>query len=568
MAASIRPRFLNYALQGTLFTYFDEMIRGALPETGQLCHIYWNRNTLFFLGFLHHCLGWLYAQASEMYHYVRRTKPTIRFVHSGVCSATPATDVTSPERLSRTARAVTTYLKKLYIGLRLKSATLPAPTQLIHQIMETVATSPLTTIFYDDIHLPPQAVLDQVGLTKEFCRRTNTRMLFHTPGCEPEVVVASGMSTRFSKVGSFGRGCYFTDNMYKAMTYFRPEWGVKRDKHHPDCNSVLVCLVALGRIKQYPRGECQTNLNKEPPGFDSVQGNVRDNNNEYVVYEDNRILISFVLYYKGNAPPPPPPINPNAANGNIVVPSTLKHFLKLQVINRADKIDPETSMQARLLICKLLKENPHTDATLDLFMAFLHEGLKATAHPGLRENIKQQLKLVNIIDPQKVPDIDHFIANSTTPFIPKHITHSPTIDAKPKRARMEDSLAPQPQLPPPQQVPPPPQQLQPPPPPQQVSPQTVPVGAVVTTALQVHQKSVVQLPKVLIVFLNKLKELASLKNLVIEQDIFLLIHRHVSPLDFVNTISQKIQLPYDPSVVENLKAHLQHCVIVSHQNAS
>ena len=116
-----------------------------------------------------------------------------------------------------------------------------------------------------------------------------------------------GFDMRTSKIGSFGRGCYFADAPTTSSDDDPRDRGVAPDPGHPGLQHVLVCLVALGRCRSFGTGLTCTGLKAAPPGYDSVLGHVR-NGNELVVYDDHRVLVSHVAYYRGG--PPPLPVAP------------------------------------------------------------------------------------------------------------------------------------------------------------------------------------------------------------------------------------------------------------------
>ena len=102
-----------------------------------------------------------------------------------------------------------------------------------------------------------------------------------------------GFDMRTSKIGSFGRGCYFADAPTTSSDDDPRDRGVAPDPGHPGLQHVLVCLVALGRCRSFGVNQPCTGLTSAPPGYASVLGHVR-NGNALVVYDDHRVLISHV----------------------------------------------------------------------------------------------------------------------------------------------------------------------------------------------------------------------------------------------------------------------------------
>jgi hypothetical protein len=196
---------------------------------------------------------------------------------------------------------------------------------------------------------PPNEILDSIGISRELCILANIHLLYHTPGVFPEKLFKNGIDIRYSKIGSFGRGAYFTNNAYKAMTYFRSDWDVKPDEIHPDNRYVTVSLVSLGRIKTYSHLENHNTLFREPDGYDSVMGSPKDVN-EITVFNAGKILLSYVVYYKiDNQPTLPSVIKPNG----FIIPQALKKFFN-QLIQRAESIDIGSDM--RITIENLIKK--------------------------------------------------------------------------------------------------------------------------------------------------------------------------------------------------------------------
>lgn len=109
-----------------------------------------------------------------------------------------------------------------------------------------------------------------------------TAMLFHSTSGSVAAVCGEGLDLRLARAGLFGRGLYFSDSAAKAATYGAGS-GV-----------LLACRVLLGRVYEYEAGTHEQGLVREPRGFDSVCGAVRDAR-EYVVYAPERVYVAYVL---------------------------------------------------------------------------------------------------------------------------------------------------------------------------------------------------------------------------------------------------------------------------------
>jgi hypothetical protein len=231
--------------------------------------------------------------------------------------------------------------------------------------------------------IPPAVVLDALGLSSDLCRLANIRLLYHTPGVHPEQILPNGLDIRYSKIGSYGRGAYFTDNPAKARAYFRAEWNVSPDVYHPDCLYMVASLVALGRTKVFEDKQNEQSLYREPDGFDSIAGKPRDRL-EFAVYNSSRILLTHIVYYTGTAQQGPPVTSAPPA---VMIPAALRSFFT-QLIQRADKAQQGTPI--RHLIRELLKSTtpPRT------FVDEISRILQAPAPPTLADNLEKQIALV------------------------------------------------------------------------------------------------------------------------------------------------------------------------------
>jgi hypothetical protein len=59
---------------------------------------------------------------------------------------------------------------------------------------------------------------------------------------------------------------------------------------------MFACYVLLGNTKVYRNKETDSSLLREPPGYDSVQGNVTGQN-EFIIYTHYRAMPAYVVEY-------------------------------------------------------------------------------------------------------------------------------------------------------------------------------------------------------------------------------------------------------------------------------
>jgi len=104
-----------------------------------------------------------------------------------------------------------------------------------------------------------------------------------------DTVYADGLDQRMAAHGMFGRGIYLSDDPVKCNKYWR-------GADVSGMRFMLRCRALLGNVKQYPLGIPDRYLTTEPPGYDSVQGNMTGHN-EYVLYSNNQVLIEYVIGY-------------------------------------------------------------------------------------------------------------------------------------------------------------------------------------------------------------------------------------------------------------------------------
>jgi hypothetical protein len=227
---------------------------------------------------------------------------------------------------------------------------------------------------------------------------------FHTPKRESiEPILNEGLNSALSKGGFFGKGNYIAGDMAKAITYSIPG---------PDgIRYMFICKLVLGKTYEFPTGHFDRNLITAPPGYHSVKGFVR-NGFEYVLYNNNQVLITHLITYKYT-----PPINqapvvlpPAPASGfTVMITASMSEFFsKLQ--SRASTV--ELKLMIRTNIGDLLRRN----ITEEQFVANVQTILKATAPPGLADKIRTELAKCNLQSTQ-----------STQPTTPPTLPMAPTM---------------------------------------------------------------------------------------------------------------------------------------------
>mmetsp|Transcript_48480 Transcript_48480/g.67370 ORF Transcript_48480/g.67370 Transcript_48480/m.67370 type:complete len:317 (-) Transcript_48480:2-952(-) len=126
---------------------------------------------------------------------------------------------------------------------------------------------------------------------------TSVKDLWHgTTASNIDQLLLEGLDQRVAARGHFGRGLYFSDHPGKAHRYTTKRSFPGRGPSAEGIRTMLRCRVQLGKVKEYPRGVNDTSLLREPSGFDSVQGNI-SGQNEMVVYDNDRVLIEYVVRY-------------------------------------------------------------------------------------------------------------------------------------------------------------------------------------------------------------------------------------------------------------------------------
>ncbi|XP_072029818.1 uncharacterized protein [Amphiura filiformis] len=129
----------------------------------------------------------------------------------------------------------------------------------------------------------------------------NEVYLFHGSKGKKEDICHEGLDQRLSRIGHFGRGIYFSNDVRKCFFY------TKEKKDHSDEDkqcTVYKCRVLLGIVKVYPKGQNAKDLKREPqldkPGplgikyYDSVQGQISEFE-EFIVYKSERVLPEYII---------------------------------------------------------------------------------------------------------------------------------------------------------------------------------------------------------------------------------------------------------------------------------
>lgn len=257
----------------------------------------------------------------------------------------------------------------------------------IKQVDNTIVANLMDIGFlasYSTDSTPPREILDYFGLSRELCILANIELLYHTPGVAPEKLFKNGLDIRYSKIGCFGRGLYFANKAQKAMYYFRSEWGVKPDEYHPEHRYMVLCLVALGRVKVYEPAELEKDSFREPEEYDSVIGTPRDLK-EIVVYNSKRVLLNNVVYYN---------ITDDISLYQIIriqpeplIPANLKLFIN-SLIRRAKEYYLEADIH--ILINNLIRKK----YTPQYFVHKISMLLNSPQPPNLVENLDNILKQI------------------------------------------------------------------------------------------------------------------------------------------------------------------------------
>ena len=205
----------------------------------------------------------------------------------------------------------------------------------------------------------------------------NETMLYHsTKRNSLYPICAGGMDVLKSRVGFFGRGLYFSDDILKANDY-----ASKDEESGLSC--ILCCSVALGRVKGYDAGIFDRSLLRAPDNFDSVKGFVRQGF-EYTVYSNSQVYLAYFVLYRV------PPIQfarmeaPNLPGQQVVfiTVALTEFFNKLR-----QRAGPALVAPVNLLIKALLKR----ETSPALFLAQMSTILKASPPAYLVDKLETEL---------------------------------------------------------------------------------------------------------------------------------------------------------------------------------
>lgn len=143
--------------------------------------------------------------------------------------------------------------------------------------------------------------MDDVVQHKPVGFNRNIRYLYHGTSVAKERICEEGLDQRLSRMGYFGKGIYFSNNPRKCVHYSDDP-----AKKNPDEAYILKCRVILGESKVYAPGYYDISLKREPEKenhqdgwryYDSVVGCPKDYY-EFVVYENRRAMIEYIISFK------------------------------------------------------------------------------------------------------------------------------------------------------------------------------------------------------------------------------------------------------------------------------
>ena len=226
--------------------------------------------------------------------------------------------------------------------------------------------------------------------------------MFHTPNINSlEVILDGGFDIVKGNIGFYGIGIYVTDDMFKASTYSTPT------SDPSAIRTMFICSIVLGRNKEYPTGYFDRDLRTAPTGFHSVKGFIR-HGFEYVVYNNNQILITHMITYKytqiillplNNAGPAP--------NGFVVlITSSLSEFFNKLYYRVSTTVALKNMIRENITL--LLQQR----ITVEQFVKSIETILKSTAPQDLVGKIKAELVKCNLQPNQSMIPI----GQSITPF--------------------------------------------------------------------------------------------------------------------------------------------------------
>ncbi|XP_059165354.1 uncharacterized protein LOC131947921 isoform X2 [Physella acuta] len=132
--------------------------------------------------------------------------------------------------------------------------------------------------------------------------KLNEKYLYHGTTAKKDYICEEGLDSRMSKQGCFGKGIYFSNYPKKCVRYAEKEGGSE--------SFILLMRVILGDSKTYPKKVKHRELVREPEKeapykgyrfYDSVQG-CPVNHQEFVVYENRRALVEYLITYAKTEP--------------------------------------------------------------------------------------------------------------------------------------------------------------------------------------------------------------------------------------------------------------------------
>ena len=252
--------------------------------------------------------------------------------------------------------------------------------KLFQRISEPLSTYPFDVLAIIEVQNPSLYVSfqEQCNLLQE----DSSKMLYHaTRRSSVLPICAQGMDVQLSNIGFFGRGLYFSEDFLKANDYAKPA--------EENICCMLLCQVALGRVKEYPVGHYDRALIHEPDGFDSVRG-FMNYNYEYVVYKNSRVYVSNVILYQRRPfqPIERPLVPPNVSGEIVLLTSSMTSFLT----NLKQRAGPTYDLPLKVLIRKLLTHAMKAEEFITAVSLLLNKQVPA----GLAERIENELSLCKL----------------------------------------------------------------------------------------------------------------------------------------------------------------------------
>ena len=126
------------------------------------------------------------------------------------------------------------------------------------------------------------------------------------------------MDCRLAATGYFGKGIYSSPSVAKANTYFKNN--ATTEQVDNPLRYMLALHVCMGKTYKYKQFETANTLTREPDGYDSVTGYV-SGGTEFVVYNNDQVYISHVIFYR--IPAPVATTNPAPTTTNLIPVATI-----------------------------------------------------------------------------------------------------------------------------------------------------------------------------------------------------------------------------------------------------